>query len=68
VKRRGVSPANAGKIFLPFFTTHREDGGTALGLGIVKSLLSAYHGEIGLEDAADADRFLGLSIPRISSI
>ena len=42
----GVSPANAEKIFTPFFTTHREEGGTGLGLGIVRALLKAYGGDI----------------------
>jgi signal transduction histidine kinase len=45
----GISSANADKIFTPFFTTHREQGGTGLGLGIVRSLLKAYGGDIGLE-------------------
>lgn len=45
---RGVSSANAEKIFTPFFTTHREEGGTGLGLGIVRSLLKGYGGEIEL--------------------
>ena len=44
----GISPANADKIFTPFFTTHRESGGTGLGLGIVKTLLKAYSGDIVL--------------------
>jgi len=42
----GISPANAEKIFTPFFTTHREEGGTGLGLGIVRALLKAYGGDI----------------------
>jgi signal transduction histidine kinase len=46
---QGISPANADKIFTPFFTTHREQGGTGLGLGIVRSLLKAYDGDISLE-------------------
>jgi signal transduction histidine kinase len=45
----GISPANADKIFTPFFTTHRDEGGTGLGLGIVRSLLRAYGGDISLE-------------------
>ena len=44
----GISPANAEKIFTPFFTTHREEGGTGLGLGIVRALLKAYGGDIEL--------------------
>ena len=35
----GISPANRDKIFTPFFTTQRENGGTGLGLDIVKSIL-----------------------------
>lgn len=45
---RGVSPANAGKVFTPFFTTRRDDGGTGLGLGIVASILDAHKGRIAL--------------------
>lgn len=44
----GISPANAENIFTPFFTTHREEGGTGLGLGIVRALLKAYGGDIEL--------------------
>jgi signal transduction histidine kinase len=46
---RGVSSANAEKLFTPFFTTHREHGGTGLGLSITQSLLNAYNGGIRLE-------------------
>ena len=44
----GISAANAENIFTPFFTTHREEGGTGLGLGIVRALLKAYGGDIEL--------------------
>ena len=47
----GISPANAANIFTPFFTTHREEGGTGLGLGIVRALLKAYGGDIELSHA-----------------
>jgi len=42
----GISDANCKKVFTPFFTTRREDGGTGLGLGIIQSLLKAAHGRI----------------------
>jgi signal transduction histidine kinase len=45
----GISPANAEHVFESFFTTRRNEGGTGLGLGIVRSLLKAYDGEISLE-------------------
>lgn len=38
----GISPTTASQVFTPFFTTRRSDGGTGLGLPIVKSLLNAY--------------------------
>ncbi|HEY1267835.1 MAG TPA: ATP-binding protein [Candidatus Binatia bacterium] len=63
----GISGANAEKIFMPFFTTHREDGGTGLGLGIVKSLLTAHHGGISLINGAGGAVFL-ISIPGIGPI
>lgn len=42
----GVSPANRDKIFTPFFTTRRTEGGTGLGLEIIQSLLRAYRGDL----------------------
>ena len=49
---RGVSAANRERIFEHFFTTRREQGGTGLGLGIVRALLAAHGGRIELADAA----------------
>jgi len=43
---RGISVGNASKLFTPFFTTRREDGGTGLGLVISRSLLRACDGSI----------------------
>ena len=42
----GISTANQGKIFTPFFTTRRSTGGTGLGLAITVSLLKAYQGTV----------------------
>lgn len=44
----GISEANREKIFSTFFTTAHQNGGTGLGLPIVRSLLKAYKGEISL--------------------
>jgi signal transduction histidine kinase len=54
---QGISAANSDKIFTPFFTTHREQGGTGLGLGIVRSLLKAYDGNIWLETSSNGATF-----------
>ena len=42
----GVSPANVPRIFVPFFTTARERGGSGLGLSIVRALVDAHGGTI----------------------
>ena len=42
----GVSPGNAARLFEPFFTTARAEGGTGMGLPIIKALLVARDGSI----------------------
>jgi len=54
---RGVSPANAPRVFTPFFTTAREQGGSGLGLTIVRSLLEAHGGSIDLEEQSPGATF-----------
>jgi signal transduction histidine kinase len=54
----GVPAANRQKIFTPFFTTRREQGGTGLGLGIVKSILDAHKGQIELADTKTGTTFI----------
>ncbi|MBP2227702.1 signal transduction histidine kinase [Azospirillum agricola] len=44
----GVSPANAERVFNPFFTTARGHGGTGLGLTITRGLVEAHGGTIAL--------------------
>ena len=53
----GISEANAEKIFTPFFTTKRHDGGTGLGLKIVRSIIENHHGKIEIVPAEDGAVF-----------
>jgi len=45
---RGIPSANRDKVFTPFFTTKRENGGTGLGLRIVQTLIESHSGKIDL--------------------
>ncbi len=58
----GISAANATRVFEPFFTTARSQGGTGLGLAVVKSLLVAHRGDIRLAEAAAGVR-LQIRVP-----
>ncbi len=58
----GISEANRKKIFTPFFTTKRDEGGTGLGLRIVKTILKAHKGEIRLLDS-DRGACLMVTLP-----
>lgn len=63
----GISPANAARIFEPFFTTARNQGGTGLGLSVVKALLEAHGGSIELRPTSPGAHFvirLPLAPPR----
>jgi len=53
----GISPGNRERVFDPFFTTRRSDGGTGMGLAIVRSMLEAHHGAIRLLDSESGARF-----------
>ncbi len=54
----GISAANAARVFEPFFTTARSQGGTGLGLAVVKSLLTAHRGDIRLAETSAGTRLL----------
>lgn len=45
---KGISKANQSKIFNPFFTTRKQEGGTGIGLGVISSILEAHDGTIKL--------------------
>lgn len=53
----GISPANRGRVFDPFFTTRQEDGGTGLGLAICRSLVQGAGGRIDLVPAEQGAAF-----------
>ena len=46
---RGISPAIADKLFLPFVTDKQAEGGTGLGLSVTYGLVQAHGGDISFE-------------------
>ena len=54
----GIAPADRARLFEPFFTSRRADGGTGLGLPIARSLLDACKGTIELEESDSGARFV----------
>jgi signal transduction histidine kinase len=62
----GISPGNRDRIFEPFFTTRRENGGTGMGLGIVRTMLQAHGGSISLADSPAGAAF-EIVISRLSA-
>ena len=54
---RGISPGNRDRVFEPFFTSRRTEGGTGMGLSIVRSVLAQADGEITLQDAPRGTTF-----------
>ncbi len=53
----GIPKADLARVFEPFFTSHRADGGSGLGLPIARSLLAASKGEIAAVKSAVGAKF-----------
>ncbi|CUK09158.1 Osmolarity sensor protein EnvZ [Ruegeria denitrificans] len=53
----GISAGNATRVFDPFFTTKRDQGGTGMGLAIVRNTLRAHGADITLMPVRDAAIF-----------
>ncbi len=53
----GISAGNRERLFEPFFTTRREEGGTGMGLAIVHSLLSVRGAGIEVLDSESGAAF-----------
>lgn len=51
------------RIFEPFFTTQMHQGGTGLGLGIVKSIVEAHGGVVSLTSQPGAGTSVSVSLP-----
>jgi len=52
-----VPEGDRSRLFEPFFTSRRAEGGTGLGLPIARSLLAASHASIALLDSPEGAAF-----------
>jgi signal transduction histidine kinase len=61
---KGIVPPDRVRIFEPFFTSKRAQGGTGLGLPIARALVKGHGGQLELADAPRGAEFrlvLGIS-------
>ena len=62
---RGISPAIADRIFLPFVTDKQAQGGTGLGLSVSYSLVKAHGGEIAFENRPSGGTTFTVWLPTV---
>jgi two-component system, NtrC family, sensor kinase len=59
----GISPANAGRVLEPFFSTKLGGGGTGLGLPIVQEIVANHRGDLALTSAIPRGTRATIRIP-----
>ncbi len=63
----GIDPENLPRIFEPFFSTKGADGGTGLGLAVVKKIVDAHHGSIEVDSRPGVGTRFVVSLPAAQS-
>jgi len=65
----GIAPENLPKVFEPFFTTGRGQGGTGLGMAIVYNLVTeTLQGTIAIESALNQGTTVRVTVPQTVSV
>lgn len=60
---RGIPPELQSKLFDPFFSTRVAEGGTGLGLAVVKSIVTEHRGTITINSAVGQGTTVAVSLP-----
>jgi PAS domain S-box-containing protein len=64
----GISKENISRIFDPFYTTKRNEGGTGLGLSVSNSLVQKYEGELRFNSIENDGTTAVVSFPAINKV
>lgn len=59
----GIAPEHIQQLVDPFFTTHREDGGTGLGLSVSAEIVREHNGDLSFSSTLDTGTTVRLSLP-----
>ena len=59
----GMTPSLQRRVFEPFYTTHRQNGGSGLGLATVRSIVSSHEGVVGIESRVGEGTIFMLTFP-----
>ena len=60
----GIPAAHIGKIFESYFTTRASQGGTGLGLAVVKHIIEKHWGTIWIESEVGTGTKFTISLPQ----
>lgn len=63
----GMTPETLQKIFEPFFTTRADEGGTGLGLAVVKAIIDEHHGTIAVQSEQGLGTHVTVELPTPST-
>ncbi|MCX5742052.1 MAG: HAMP domain-containing sensor histidine kinase [Proteobacteria bacterium] len=62
----GIDPETRARLFEPFFTTRATDGGTGLGLAVVRAIVDEHHARIEVASQVGAGAEFVVSFPEVS--
>lgn len=60
---RGIAEADRGRIFDPFYTTRREEGGSGLGLAVATRIVEEHRGKLRIESEVSKGTKVELVLP-----
>jgi two-component system NtrC family sensor kinase len=61
---KGIASGIRDRVFEPFFTTRQDEGGTGLGLSLVRAIVHAHNGRVELEAGPEKGTRVGVILPR----